>query len=189
MSEGTCLLPSCSPIIYPLYWETWFSLAGSVFVEVESGKESASCTLATGPAIHVIQSSLSISLPFESTFPRLRALVQSLLKMLEVFPLAAEVFGQVLSVIPLVQGMATSPRYIGVYYCNVVLSPLLNCHWRHSSAYSPEKQRPRLKINTLVCLIGGIICWQMSSGISIWWQYGKNCRMQRRRNEFKSCNS
>lgn len=67
-------------------------------------------------------------------FPRLRALVQNLLKMLEVFPLAAEVFVQVLSVIPLVQGMATSPRHIGVYYHNVVLSPLLSCHWRRSSA-------------------------------------------------------
>lgn len=56
-------------------------------------------------------------------FPRLRALVQSLL---EVFPLAAEVFGRVLSVIPLFQGVATSPVYIEVYYCNMVLSPLLS---------------------------------------------------------------
>lgn len=178
------------PLFTTLYWETWFSLDGSVFVEVESGKESASCTLATtGPAIHVIQSNLSISLPFESMFSRLRALVQSLLKMLEVFPLAAEVFGQVLSVIPLFQGVATSPVYIGVYYCNVMICPLLSFHWRQSSAQGPEKQRPWLKINTLVSFIDGLICWQMSSGISIWWQYGKKCRIQRRRNELKSCTS
>lgn len=86
-------------------------------------------------------------------FPRLRALVQSLL---EVFPLAAEVFGQVLSVIPLFQGVATSPVYIGVYYCNVVLSPLLSFHWRHSSAKGPEKQSPCWKINTLVSFIDGL---------------------------------